>query len=166
MPDGKAMMQLRRIGWIDFIDEHTVYLSVRDDLAAAQVHDLAKAGSGPTPHAKQLLAKLPADRTLGIVVDGGGTALEWPNDYLPKGSDLVAYMRVDNYTDLDIRADTHSTEAATKIVGEVKEIFGDLFKNKESDVLGSLHVVRDGTAMRIHGRLSSLLISIISTQIP
>ncbi|MEO8702492.1 MAG: serine/threonine-protein kinase [Kofleriaceae bacterium] len=165
MPDGKTMLQLRRVGWIDFIDDHTLYLSVRDDLAAAQVHDLVKTGGGPMAHAKQLVAKLPADRTVAVVVDGSDE-LAWPKDHLPKGSDLAAYVRVDNYTELDIRADTHTVEGATKVVNEVKAVFGDLFKDKDSDFLGSLQVVRDGTALRIHGRLSSLLIAMISSAIP
>ncbi|CAN5824137.1 hypothetical protein BH11MYX3_BH11MYX3_22150 [soil metagenome] len=38
MTDGAKLVQLPEVGWLDFLDANTVYISVRQDLAAAQVH--------------------------------------------------------------------------------------------------------------------------------
>ena len=166
MPDGKIMLELPRVGWADFLDEHTAYISVRDDLGAAQVHGLVVRGSGPTPHAKQLLAKLPAERSLFVVADGTGK-LEWPGGYFPQGSDLVGWLRVDTYSELEILVDTHSEQDAKSVVALVKPEFDKIFdNNKASDFLGWLKVDRVKTAMRIRGRLSTLLVSMIGAQIP
>ena len=88
MVDGARLLQLPAVGWIDFLDEHTVYISVRQDLAAAQVHENVKRSVGLTKHARKLLASLPAERAVTFVVDGQGD-VAWPNDTLPKGSDAV-----------------------------------------------------------------------------
>ncbi|HEU0034861.1 MAG TPA: serine/threonine-protein kinase [Kofleriaceae bacterium] len=166
MPDGKTMLQLRRVGWIDFVDDHTLYLSVRDDLAAAQVHDLVKKGNGAAAHTKALWSRLPDDRALGVVLDGEN-GLEWPQNYLPKGSDLSAYLRVgETFSEFEVVADAHSEAEAKKLVAKVKPQFDELFKDKESTILGSVTVVREGTAMRIRGRMSSLMIAMIISQIP
>jgi hypothetical protein len=165
MPDGKTMMQLRRVGWIDFLDDHTVYVSVRDDLAAAQVHDLVKHGGGPAAHAGELFAKMPANRTLAVAIDGS-TGLEWPKDYLPKGSDATAWLRVDEVTEFDVAADARSEDAAGKLVAQVKPQFDELFKERESSILGSIKVTREKTVMRIRGKMSSLMIAMISSAIP
>jgi serine/threonine protein kinase len=165
MPDGKTMLQLRRVGWIDFLDDHTIYISVRDDLAAAQVHDLVKRGNGPTARTKQLLAKLPGERSVAVVVDGSD-GFKWPEDHLPRGSDLTAWLRVDSYSELELAVDTHSDAGAEKLVASVKPMFDDLFKDRQSAILGSVTVARDRTLMRIRGKLSSLLVGMISSAIP
>ncbi len=165
MPDGQQMLQLRRVGWIDFLDDHTVYISVRDDLAAAQVHDLAKHGNGPAAHTKELLAKIPATRTLAVAIDGS-EGLEWPKEYLPKSSDATAWMRVDTFTELEVTADAHSEAEADKLVASVKPSFDQLFKERESSILGSVKVAREKTAMHIRGKMSSLMLAMITSAIP
>jgi hypothetical protein len=165
MPDGARMLQLRRVGWIDFLDEHTLYLSVREDLAAAQVHQLVRGGTGPAAQTKRLLAKLPADHTLGIVIDGT-SGFEWPKDYLPAGSHATAWLRVGTYSELEVVADARSVAAATALVARVRPHVDEVFGSKESAILGTLKVERVGTAMRVRGTLSSLLVGMIGAQIP
>ncbi len=165
MPDGKQMLQLKRVGWIDFLDDHTIYLSVRDDLAAAQVHDLVKRGNGPAAHTKELLATLPVERTLAVAIDGSA-GLEWPKEYLPRASDATAWLRVDDVTEFAVTADTHSEQAAIKLVAQVRPTFDELFADKQASILGSTTVTRDKTAMRIHGKLSQLMIAMIIAAIP
>jgi hypothetical protein len=165
MPDGKTMLQLQRVGWLDFPDEHTVYISVRDDLAAAQVHGLVARGTGPTTRTKQLLAKLPADRSLVVVIDGSN-GLEWPKNYLPKGSDVTAWLRVGTYSDLEVIADAHDETDAKAVVAAVKPQFEAIFGDKKSEFLGTMSIDRVKTTMRIRGKLSAILVAMIGGQIP
>jgi predicted Ser/Thr protein kinase len=164
MTDGKQMIQLRRVGWVDFVDDHTVYISVRDDLAAAQVHDLVQHGTGAAAHTRQLLATIPADRALAVAIDGSD-GLEWPGDHLPKSSDATAWLRVDRYTEFDVVGDPHSQAEADKLVAATRPMFDDLMKDK-GEMFGAIKVSRDRTAMRIHGKLSSLMIAMITAAIP
>jgi len=164
MPDGKQMMQLKRVGWIDFVDDHTVYISVREDLAAAQVHELVQRGGGPSPTTAKLFASVPAARSLGVVIDGSAN-LKWPDDTLPKRSDLVAWLRADEPTEFHILADTHDAAAAAAVVARVRPTFDELFKDSQSSILGKVAVTQDRTQMTIHGEMSALLIAMISSQI-
>ena len=104
MTDGTTLLQLPQLGWVDFLDDHTAYISVRQDLAAAQVHENVKRARGLTRRTRALLATLPADRTFTFVVDGGR---RWPGRApLPKGSDASMWVR-DRPTDglaLDVAA--------------------------------------------------------------
>ena len=164
MPDGKKMMQLKRVGWVDFVDDHTIYISVREDLAAAQVHELAQRGNGPSPTTAKLLATIPAARSIGVVIDGSD-GLAWPNESLPKKSDLVAWLRADEPTDFSVLADTHNVKSAAALVARVKPTFDEVFKDSQSALLGNVKVVHDKTRMRIDGQMSALLIAMISSQI-
>ena len=165
MTDGKQVLQLPRLGWIDFIDEHTLYLSLREDLTAAQVHELVLNGKGPTPKLRALLAALPAERTLTAVVDG--TNLRWPDDGLPKGSHATAWISVERSgTTIDVALDARDPKEAEKLVASVKPSIDDLFKDRESRLLGSLAVKREDTVFRLTGRLTSLMIGMIATQVP
>jgi serine/threonine-protein kinase len=165
MPDGKKMMQLKRVGWVDFVDDHTIYISVREDLAAAQVHELAQRGNGPSPTTAKLLATIPPARSIGVVIDGS-EGLAWPNDSLPKKSDLVAWLRADEPTDFSVVADTHNVKSAAALVAKVKPTFDEVFKESQSALLGNVKVVHDKTRMKIDGQMSALLIAMISSQIP
>ncbi|MBA3396335.1 MAG: hypothetical protein H0T89_27135, partial [Deltaproteobacteria bacterium] len=174
MQDGTTMLQLPRIGWVDFIDDHTVYLSVREDLAAAQVHALARPGQGPnktpskgaTVHARKLLARLPADRTIGMVVDGTDK-LPWPSALLPAGSDLVTWARVDDAgAALDVAVDTRDEVTAQKLVEVVRAQLDPVFKDANPKMVGRLDVTRDGTTLRIRGTITPFVIGMISSVIP
>ncbi|MBS1119981.1 MAG: serine/threonine protein kinase [Deltaproteobacteria bacterium] len=164
MPDGKQMLQLRRVGWLDFVDDHTVYISVRDDLAAAQVHDLVKHGSGAAPHTKQLLASLPADRTLAVAIDGSSGA-SWPKQVLPRSSDATVWLRVGPETEFGVVADPHSEAEATKVVASTRPLFDDLI-NATGEALGRITVERKATAMHLHGKMSALMIAMLIAAIP
>ena len=165
MPDGKQMMQLKQVGWVDFVDDHTIYISVREDLAAAQVHELAQRGTGPSPTAAKLLANLPAARSIGIVIDGSAK-FEWPKDTLPKQTDLVAWVRADEPTEFHVVADTHSPKAAAAVVAKVRPVFDELFKESQSSLLGNVATTQDKTRMIIRGQMTALLIAMTSSQLP
>jgi hypothetical protein len=137
---------------------------VREDLAAAQVHDLVRVGTGPTRIAQQLLAGMPAERTITAVVDG--TNQTWQPE-LPKGTHLAAWLRVEKSgTTIDLAIDPHDAKAAQKLVDDVKPTVDELFAGTESRLLGRLDVRREDTAFRITGRLTSLMIGMIATQVP
>ena len=165
MPDGKKMMQLRRVGWVDFVDDHTIYISVRDDLAAAQVHELAQRGNGPSPTTAKLWATIPAARSIGVVIDGSD-GLAWPNDSLPKKSDVVAWLRAGEPTEFLVIADTHNAKSAAALVAKVRPTFDEVFKDSQSALIGNVKVVHDKTRMKIEGHMTALLIAMISSQIP
>ncbi len=167
MPDGKTMLQLRRVGWVDFLDDHTVYISVREDLAAAQVHALVKNGAGGTKHLKELAAKLPADRTAGAAIDGSDN-MEWPSDALPKGSDAVTWFKInpDGWTVLDLVVDAKAEAAAQKLVDSVHAQIDPVFKDADAKRVGKLDVQREKTAMHVRGNLGPFIIGMISSAVP
>ncbi len=167
MPDGKTMLQLRRVGWIDFLDDQTVYISVREDLAAAQVHALVKNGAGGTKHLKELAAKLPADRTAGGVIDGSGN-MPWPNDTLPNGSDAVAWMDIhdDGWTSFAFDVDTKNETTALKLVEKAKAEVDPVFASADAKRAGVVEVARDKTTMKIKGKLSPFIIGMLSSAVP
>jgi serine/threonine protein kinase len=167
MPDGKTMLQLRRVGWIDFIDDQTVYISVREDLAAAQVHALVKHGAGGTKHLKELAAKLPADRTAGGVIDGSGN-MPWPSDTLPKGSDAVAWLDIheDGWTSFAFDVDTKNETTALKLVEKAKAEVDPVFASADAKRAGTVEVARDKTTMKIKGKLSPFIIGMLSSAVP
>jgi eukaryotic-like serine/threonine-protein kinase len=169
MQDGAKLLQFKHLGWIDFVDDHTVYLSVREDLAAAQVHDLAKAGKGPTKHAAELLAGLPSERALTAVVDGSGGSggLKWPTPEVPAGSDAAAWVRIEpKVTILDVAVDTHDAAAAQKLVGLVKPELEDTFKESSAVLVGKIEASRDQAVFRIRGRLTALTIAMLADALP
>lgn len=167
MPDGKTMLQLRRVGWVDFIDEQTVYISVREDLAAAQVHMLVKNGAGGTKHLKELAARLPAARTMGAVVDGSGN-MEWPTDTLPKGSDAVSWFAIgdEGWTTFDFAVDTKNELTALKLVEKAKAEVDPVFANADAKRAGEITVSRDKTTMHVQGKLSPFIIGMLSSAVP
>ena len=167
MPDGKTMLQLRRVGWLDFIDDSTVYISVREDLAAAQVHALVKTGAGGTKHLKELAAKLPVERTMGAVVDGSGN-MPWPSDTLPQGSDAVAWFDIgdEGWTSFDLAVDTKDETAALKLVEKAKAEVDPVFASADIKRAGEITVAREKTTMRIKGKLSPFIIGMLSSAVP
>jgi len=167
MPDGATMLQLRRVGWVDFIDEHTVYLSVREDLAAAQVHALVKGqGKGATPHARALAAKLPVDRAFGAVVDASGK-LPWPSAVLPAGSDLATWFRVEETgVALEVLIDTKQEPEALKLAETFRANLDPVFRDASPKHVGRIDVTREHTAVRVHGSITPLVLGMISSAVP
>ncbi len=165
MTDGATLLQLPAVGWLDFLDEHTVYISVRQDLAAAQVHENVKRGVGLTKHTRALLATLPADRALTFVLDGSGK-VEWPNDTLPTGSDAVAWLRPDAKfvvfeAALDVKSDAEATKLEASIAGQLKGVF-----DNASPEVGRITASRKGTTVRVTGSLASLMMGMVASAIP
>ncbi|MGE0403255.1 MAG: serine/threonine protein kinase, partial [Kofleriaceae bacterium] len=160
-----TMLQLPEVGWLDFLDEHTVYISVRQDLAAAQVHANVKGAKPLTPSVRALLAKLPADRMLTFVLDGGGK-VTWPVEAIPKGTDMLAWLRPtkDGVT-FDVAMETYDEDAAKvlekKLATEITTVFGEANKN-----VADLRVERKKAHVRIGGSVSTLILGLASAAIP
>jgi serine/threonine-protein kinase len=165
MTDGARMLQLPAVGWIDFLDEHTVYISVRQDLAAAQVHENVKRGVGLTRHARTLLATLPAERALTFVLDGSGD-VAWPNETLPKGSDAVAWMRPeDKFVVFEMAMDVKTAAEATKLEASIAAQLEGVFEATNPSI-GTIQAKRTGTKVRVTGSLSALMMGIVASAIP
>ncbi len=165
MNDGTRMLQLPELGWLDFVDEHTAYISVRQDLAAAQVHDNVVTGRGMTPRARALVATVPADSTLLFVVDGRKTAA-WPTDAIPPGTDMATWLRTEeDGVALDVGMAMTDDAAAKRVEAKVRPQLDGLFGPSNASV-GKLEVVRQHSSLHVRGRLSSLMIGIVSSAIP
>lgn len=166
MKDGRTMLRIQRLGWVDFIDDHTVYLSVREDLAAAQVHELVRAGRGPTPRTRSLLAGLPDNRTVALVVDADRTQ-PWPQDYLPKGSDAAAWIRIDpDGTMLDLSVETRAEADARALEAKIKPELDELFSGVNPKLVGALDIRHTGATFTIRGKLTTLMIGLIEGALP
>ncbi len=165
LADGTKMLQLPQIGWIDFMNPQTVYISVRQDLTAAQVHANVKRAKPLPQTLRALLGTLPADREMTFVVDGAGD-VPWPSDTLAPGSDLVAWLRPT--TDgvvfdvaIDTKAEAPAIELAKKLDTEVTSVFADANK-----AVADMKVTRDKSRVRIGGSVSSLILGMVPSAIP
>lgn len=163
MTDGKPILQLPEVGWLDFLDANTAYISVRQDLAASQVHDNVVKGVGLTKHTRELLASLPANRAFAFVADGTGN-VEWPGDPLPKGTDMAAAMQVsEQIVGIDVTMDLHAApaakELATKLVTELSPFNGTDGK------AGNVKVTSAGTKVVIEAKLSTLLMAMVASSV-
>ena len=165
MTDGARVLQLPTVGWLDFLDDHTVYISVRQDLAAAQVHENVKRGVGLTRHATALLKSMPVDRAVTFLVDGGFDGA-WPNDTLPKGSDAVAWLRPEATfvvfeMAMDVKSEAEAMKLEASIAGQLKGVF-----DTASPSVGKISATRKGTTVRVSGSLASLMMGIVASAIP
>jgi hypothetical protein len=158
--DGARLYRLGDTGWLDFVDDHTAYAAIRDDLEAEAVHALARHGAGPKSHARELLARLPADRTFTIVVDGHARD-DWSDTLpIPTGSDVFGWFRVDpEGVALDIAVDTHNELTAKSVASQLAEQLASVFK-RESTAIAQLAATRDKTTVHLQGTMSSLMISL------
>jgi len=179
LADGAVLLRLGKSGWVDFIDDHTAYVAMRVDTTAAKVHALAheqfvrqgsslgaKAdGSGPSKHAKQLLASLASDRSLALAIDGTGAS--WAPETFPKGSDAFAWLRVEkDGATLDFALDPRTERGARETEAAIKPQVDDLFANTSKVAVGKLEVIREGTAVHVRGSLTGLMLGIITTAVP
>jgi len=165
MTDGTKLLQLPTVGWIDFLDDHTVYISVRQDLAAAQVHDNVIRPVGLTRHARTLLATLPANRALTLLVDGSG-GVAWPNDTLPNGSDVVAWLRPDVKfvvfeTAMDVKTEAEARALQASIAGQLQGAFAAM-----NPAFGMITATRKGSTVRVTGSLGAMMMGIVASAIP
>src|SRR5207245_484558 len=120
--DGARLFRIGDDFWLDFIDEHTAYVTKHAELEAEAVHKLVRHGGGPPAHARELVAHLPADRSIAFVIDGekGEDVLE-RSLALPKTSDLFGWVRIDpTGAALDIAADAHDAAAAKAAAKSVR----------------------------------------------
>ena len=164
MTDGAKLLQLPEIGWLDFLDANTVYISVRQDLAAAQVHANVTQGRGLTSRTRALLATLPADRAATFVVDGAGD-VEWPGDPLPRGSDAAAALQISDWgVAFELTTDVKSEAAAKALEAKVKPQLQPLFASTTESV-GKVTVARTRNTVKISGKLSTLMMGIVSSSI-
>ena len=160
--DGAKLYRLGDTGWLDFIDDHTAYATIRADLEAEAVHALVKRGTGADPHAAAIVAKLPADRSIALVIDGKAKD-DWTGLLkIPKGSDVYGWIRIDpTAVSLDFAADTHDEAAAKRATADFKPQIDDLFSSS-NDAVGKLVVEREQTVVHARGKLSSFMLSMIS----
>ncbi len=164
MTDGVKLLQLPELGWLEFLDANTVYISVRQDLAAAQVHANVTNGRGLTPRAKALLATLPTDRAATFVVDGTG-GVAWPGDPLPRGSDAAGALQIAEWgVAFELTTDVKTEAAAKDLEAKVKPELEPLFAST-TDAVGKLVVARTRSTVKITGKLSTLMIGIVSSSL-
>jgi hypothetical protein len=163
--DGAKLFRIGDDGWLDFIDDHTAYVTLNTKLDAEGVHKLAKKGAGPITKVKRTFAALPAARTISIVVDGA-TGDDWSMFSLPKGTDVFGWIRVDpSGLTLDLAADPHNDAAATAAQRRVKPQLDELFENTSKDAVGKLEVVRQHTAIHIRGTITAFMLGIVTASL-
>lgn len=163
MTDGRKLVQLPEIGWLDFLDDNTAYLSVRQDLAAAQVHDNVVKGVGLTKHTRELVATLSADRAFLFVADGTG-GVAWPGDPLPAGSHMAATMQVSEPSIAFHVAMYVPTEPAAKTLAAKLDKELEAFRGAGASP-GQFRVTRTGTKVVVEATLSTLMMGIVSSSI-
>jgi hypothetical protein len=160
LQDGARIFKLQSFGWIDFIDDHTAYLTNRKDLGAEEVHALVVHGAGPQQRARDLVLGLPADRTVALVSVGK------PDDeseiaLIPKGSDIFSWVRIQpDGLALDMAADVHTEAAAKSAEAGLRKQIGEVFGTASPSV-GKLEVVRQGSVVRLRGMLTSFMLGIL-----
>jgi serine/threonine protein kinase len=153
--DGAKLYRIGDYGWLDFIDEHTAYVSVHSELDAEATHELVMHGAGPAAHVRELVARLPVDRSITLIVDGAAKD-DW-HDVLPipTGSDLFGWVRVEkDGLAFDIAVDTH-TLAAAKTAEQA-------LTDTVSPVVKTIEVVRDKAIVHARGTVNDLMIGLLS----
>ncbi|HSD86052.1 MAG TPA: protein kinase [Kofleriaceae bacterium] len=164
--DGAKLFRVGDEGWLDFFDDHTAIVTLDTKLEAEALHKLAKKPAGPITRVKQMIAALPANRTIAIVSDGKGSSDDWSMLSLPKGSDVFGWIRVEkDRLVLDLAADPHNAEAAKAAMLRVKPQIDQLFANTNPDATGKVEVVPQGTVVHVRGRITSLMLSLVTAGI-
>jgi serine/threonine protein kinase len=163
--DGGKLFRIGDFGWLDFIDDHTAYVTLNSKLDAEAVHKLVTKGAGPVNKVKKTFAALPAKRTISVVVDGASQD-DWSMFSLPRGTDLYGWIRVEpEGMVLDLAADPHNDAAATAAMRRVKPQLDELFENTNPETVGRLEVVRQHTAVHIRGNVTSLMLGIVTASL-
>ena len=162
--DGSTLIELGDAGWLDFLDDHTAYISLRKDLAAEALHALVKKPTGAAPATRALLAKLPADRTIAFVF-GAKAKVDWSSMLLlPNGSDVYGWARVtEKGMDLDAGADAHDEKAAKDAAAIITPQIDQMFSSSEG--AGKLIVARDKTEVHVKGGVTTFTLSLLSAAI-
>src|SRR4029077_8123212 len=153
-PDGGRLYRIGDDFWLDFIDEHTAFITKHAELPAERVHDLVKHGAGPPAHARELVAKLPADRSIAFVIDGtdGEDVIE-SSLSLPKTSDLYGWVRIEpDFAALDLAADAHAAAPAKAAADATRAQIEGVFGKASEGMIGKLEVVQDKTVVHVRGK--------------
>ncbi len=162
--DGKKLFRISDDYWLDFIDDHTAYVTRHAELDAEHVHDLVKHGAGPQPRARELAAHLPADRSLAFVLDASpGEDVIARSLGVPKTTDLFGWVRVDDAgAALDLAIDTHDEAAAKAAEGRARPQLDELFASAPKEAVGKLEVVRAKSVVRVRGNLTGFMLGMVS----
>ncbi len=164
MPDGARLLEMPELGWIAFPTDHSVYVSVRQDLTAAQVHASTRRRTGLTDGTRKVLAALPKSRALTFAVADAridGDAQHWPKDTLPLGTRAGGSIALDEGVlrfALALRppSEPDAIRIATVLDTEVAKLFVDAPPN-----VAKAAVVRDGRDVRLDGHMATMFIGIL-----
>jgi hypothetical protein len=163
--DGAKLYRVGDTGWLDFIDDHTAYVTLNTKLEAEAVHALVTKGAGPVTAVKKTFSSLPAVRALAIVVDRASQD-DWSMMSLPKGTDIYGWIAVDQTgVALDLAADPHNAAAATAAQRRVQPELEKLFENTDRAAVGRLEVVRQQTAIHIRGNITPLMLGLVTASL-
>ncbi|HEY5949438.1 MAG TPA: hypothetical protein VIV40_28280, partial [Kofleriaceae bacterium] len=163
--DGGKLYRIGDYGWLDFLDDHTAYVTLNNKLDAEGVHKLVTKGAGPVTKVKKTFAALPAARSISLVVDGASQD-DWSMFSLPRGTDLFGWIRIEPAgLVLDLAADPHNDAAATAAQRRVQPQLDELFQNTSKDAVGRLEVVRQQTAIHVRGNMTALMLGIVTASI-
>jgi serine/threonine-protein kinase len=164
--DHHTMFQIGDDGWLDFIDDHTIYVALETRLDADTLHALVRRGVGPGQHARELFARLPADHTLAVALDGAANDDFSGTLALPRGSDVFGWLRVDRGgVELDVAADPHDVAAAQVAAARLRSRVDGAFRKTRAEVVGKLEVVIDHTAVHLRGNVTALMLSIVASSL-
>jgi serine/threonine protein kinase len=148
----------------DFLDDNTVYVTVREDLDNDKIRGFITSPPGLSSRLRAQLAKLPADRHFAWAVDGSNK-LEWPTDTLPVGSDGWAWLRTgskDAALALAVDFDVKDIAAAKTLESQIRPPLDALFAGS-TDASGRLVVARTKTEVKISGTVSWLMMTMIGS---
>lgn len=160
--DGSKLYRIGEDGWLDFLDDHTAVVTMSTKLDAEALHRLTNKPLGPVTRVKAMIAKLPAERSLTIAADGTAQD-DWSMLSLPKGTDVYGWIRVEpEGISMDLAADPHNSQAMKSAMMRIKPQLDELFANTSADTVGKLEAVPVGTAVHVRGRMTALMISLVT----
>ncbi|HVK88516.1 MAG TPA: serine/threonine-protein kinase [Kofleriaceae bacterium] len=143
-----------------FLDDHTVLVSVRDDVERDTIRTFAEKPQGLPAGTRAQIAKLPVDRAFTFVVDGTNN-LAWPSGKIPDGSDAWGWVRsAKPGLALELAFDVKDAEQAELLEADLREPLNTLFTGA-TDASGKLVVTRTGSTVKISGTLSWLMVSMV-----
>ena len=164
-PDGAKLYRVGDNGWLDFIDDHTAYVTFNTKLSPESLHKLVTSKALPVTKVKKTFAALPAERAIAVVVDGASND-DWSFLSLPRGTDIFGWIRLDpEGITLDLAADPHNDKAAKAAEDRIKPQLDELFANTTKDTVGRLEVVRQKTTVHVRGNLTALMLGIVTASI-
>jgi serine/threonine-protein kinase len=164
--DGARLYRVGDTGWLDFVDDHTALVTLNTKLEPEGLHRMIKKAPGPVTRVKQIVAALPAERTIAIVADGKAND-DWSMLSLPRGSDVFGWIRVEEAgLVLDLAADPHDADAANAAIRRIKPEIDSVFGASTPDAVGKLEVVRQATVVHIRGNVTSFMLGIVTASIP